>query len=283
MKNKKPPEGGSFIAKILDIEYSVWNASICYALSMVRKEKIPSGKRSKAERSKQIEEERYGGIQVSNGPLEAHRYSEYKRTEGSVGSEYIDYYAKTHEAGQLSAWEDTFVISNVDERDKVSWEFSRCIGFVAVGRDKVTHKNTAFMSHQSPSSFHKSSDIEHDRYEKRREQFKQDFTGRLQEFIERVDRDSIDMVVFGGARGDELSDHHHTLMKSLADLAESISGVHAREIDIPNRPPIDGGGSSWDPERDIEVHDAYFDTSKRRLYVGKYSKIIPKFAGDGRT
>lgn len=249
---------------------------------MAKREGGPKAKKEGARSREKKDAERFGQIQVSNGPRRAHEKSEYMRPSNlqrRVDSEDANYFAEKHGPDQLSWRPDSYVMSSVDSRDKTSDGFDRCLGLVAVGRDKETGNNIAFLSHQSPPCFYKHPRGDIVNYTERRKVFKESLTKRLDELKGRAEEGSIDMIVFGGVESDAQSGDYRDQAEALAKLAEEVGGIQARIVDIPNRRAVDPNPEStgFFAKLDVQTTNAYFDTPKRRLYVGKYEHEVQKY------
>jgi len=106
--------------------------------------------------------------------------------------EVIDYDAKPSDGrniGAKTAGYQTYVISSVSDRDKITRYLYDCTSVFAVGREKKTGKNISFLSHQDPKKFLK------ERYQ---EQFTNDLTNSLEELKGRCVKGTIDVVISGG-------------------------------------------------------------------------------------
>jgi hypothetical protein len=84
----------------------------------------------------------------------------------------------------------TYVISPLDSLDKFSGKFVNCVGIVAVGCDKETHKNISFSSHQNPEEFLKVKSVIG--------KFETDIRDKLLELKRRSESGAVDIVIVGG-------------------------------------------------------------------------------------
>lgn len=149
-----------------------------------------------------------------------------------------------------NAGENTYVISPIDERSKLSGGYKNCTGVVVVGRSRDGGKELSFMSHEDPKNFlqnHKKS-------------FIADLTKQLEEIKKAAEDETIDAVVFGGNYGDwgENSEYKKDYKDSVALLSETIEKELGFSPVVLTGPNIVGGDTG-----------AYFDTAKRRLYILK--------------
>ena len=106
--------------------------------------------------------------------------------------EVIDYDAKPSDGKNISAKTagyQTYVISLISGRDKITRYLYDCTSVFAVGREKKTGKNISFLSHQDPKKFLK------ERYQK---QFTKDLSESLEELKNRCVKRTVDIVISGG-------------------------------------------------------------------------------------
>lgn len=143
----------------------------------------------------------------------------------------------------------TYVISAIDERNKMSSKFLNCTGIVAVAVDKLTGKNISFISHQDPDKFlsdHKKS-------------FRRDLVLNLRELIARAEPQTVDIVVFGGNFIDGyLSEYEKDYEDSIRLISKVIQSEAGFEPLVITGPKITSGGDA-----------VYFDTEKRRLFIAR--------------
>ncbi|MCX6739141.1 MAG: hypothetical protein NT098_03785 [Candidatus Parcubacteria bacterium] len=133
-------------------------------------------------------------------------FSDFEKTEPSLckillspsfdheksDTENVDYYAKPTEWKNINAktaGTETYVISSVSSRDKLTRYLYDCTSVFAVGREKKTRKNISFLSHQDPTKFLR---------ERYREQFTNNLTDSLTELKSLCVRGTIDVVISGG-------------------------------------------------------------------------------------
>ena len=107
-------------------------------------------------------------------------------------AENVDFYAKPAEWKNINAKTadpETYVISSVSSRDKLTRYLYDCTSVFAVGREKKTKKNISFLSHQDPTKFLR---------ERYREQFTNDLSDSFAELKNRCVKGTIDAVISGG-------------------------------------------------------------------------------------
>ncbi|PIR68216.1 hypothetical protein COU49_02640 [Candidatus Nomurabacteria bacterium CG10_big_fil_rev_8_21_14_0_10_35_16] len=156
----------------------------------------------------------------------------------------VDYYASTkiyRENNMKNAGTYTYVVSAIDGTDKFSHEYLNCTGIVIVGTNKQGEE-ISFMTHQEPSII----------LVKKRNNFTTDLRDRLREFIEKVEKGSIDAVMFGGNRRRASIDFQ--------DSIELVTEILKQELGF--EPTIMTGPNLSGTQTDI-----FFDTKNRRLYI----------------
>ncbi len=143
-------------------------------------------------------------------------------------------------SGLLNAGEYTYVISKIDDTNKISKAYGGCTGVVASGLDNDTGHYISFLTHQDYADL-KEEEIK---------LFTGHFEQRLRELKEKSVPGSIDAVVFGG---DGNYDKTYTsTIKSLSD--EIKKNIELDPVII--SPKING------------VYDnVYFDNNSRRLFL----------------
>jgi hypothetical protein len=160
---------------------------------------------------------------------------------------------------------ESYVISPVDSKDKLSAKFKNCTGVIVSGKDKNSEEFISFLSHQSPEYF-LSDDPEF-------EMFLSDLKEKAIEMKNRCIEGTVDAVILGGnyAVGDEKVDQWNDAQKnktfredyfeSIQLLVDEMSGILGFE------PPIITG-----PQISLEhgdEEDVYYDNKEKRLYIVK--------------
>lgn len=150
--------------------------------------------------------------------------------------------------------EETYLISPIDKRNKLSSEYRNCTGLVAVGIAKKDGQNISFLTHQYPIRFLHDS----------RRAFKHDLSEQLTRLKELSEEKTIDVVIyggnyftdnynFGGYSAAEFVKDYKESIKLLSDVVKKRFGFRPVVITGPNKA---GGGQN-----------VFFDTENRRLYV----------------
>ena len=177
--------------------------------------------------------------------------------------ENVDWYAEPSvlkSKGFLNAGKDTYVISTIGDANKFSERFSRCLGLVAVGKDKVTGKNISFLSHQDPLKI----------LSKNKDEFIKDLEQRLVELKSKCEPGTIDSVIIGGTyyQSDDFNDVENRYVSSIKLLGEEV------KINLGFEPNIINGPKTSNYE---ELDRIFYDNTNRRLYF-----VRPKINTDTR-
>lgn len=152
----------------------------------------------------------------------------------------------------LNGGTETYVISPVDEKDKISRGFFDCTGLVVVGIDKTTGKKISFLSHQDPKKFlfdTKDSFIKH-------------LAERLSEIRERSIPGTIDAVIIGGNYLPNSSYRGLTFTEAYLESVKLISTEFKRVLGF--EPAIVNG-----PKVTSYADDVFFDNENKRLYFAR--------------
>jgi len=174
----------------------------------------------------------------------------------------IDYGANTYEMEKeniANSGQGTYLISPIDERNKLSLEYRNCTGLAAVGTSRESGKNISFLTHQYPQEFLQDS----------RRAFVRDLSERLKLLKELSEEGSIDVVIYGGnyftrddgygeydAAGRSIVEYAKDYKKSINLLSEIIKEQFGF------RPVVITG-----PNRISNNQNVFFDTEHRQLHV----------------
>ncbi len=148
----------------------------------------------------------------------------------------------------------TYLISESDSKNKYSQNYDHCTGVILVGT-ALDGKEICLMSHQNPDNF----------LEKKKEEFTDDLLLSIDEFIKKVEKNSIDSVIFGGNRGGNV---YLNSIKLLASILQSKLGFEPTVMTGPNDILNNSKRSST---------DIFFDTQKRLLYIIRSAQDNSKF------
>jgi hypothetical protein len=142
----------------------------------------------------------------------------------------------------------SYVISTIDDSNKLSKGFYNCTGVVVTGIDKMTGENISFVSHQYPGVFLDENGGKN--------VFVNDLKSRIQELKSRVVDGTIDAVVIGGNYLFHNEEDKERYRKSIQLLAKEFSDVLGFE-------PVAMTG----PKTDFGKDDIFYDNKNRRLYI----------------
>jgi len=159
-----------------------------------------------------------------------------------------------------NAGKRTYVISSCDDRNKFSEGYYNCTGIIIAGKDK-NGKEISFMSHQDPVKF----------LGKVKDKFTEDLSERTEEILKKVNKDSIDAIIFGG-KGD-FEDPFSGIIKEFdknfdvspikgnyEDSIKFISNILKEKLGF--EPTVMTG-----PNMLSGPSNFYLDTQKRHLYI----------------
>ena len=164
----------------------------------------------------------------------------------------VDYYGDPQKLKELkfkNAGSYSYVISPVDNKDKISHEYYNCTGVIVTGHDKNTDQDISFLSHQDPGYFITSD---------HRDNFSEDLIHRLNEIKERCIEGTIDAVIIGGNYLPEEPDYQKNYTKSIKLLSDKISQV------LGFVPAIVIG-----PKNTPGPDNVLYENKKRRLYMAR--------------
>lgn len=196
-----------------------------------------------------------GPIIASIGPSESHAGSDVESFD-PVGLEQVDYYEDPKwmsRRNQKNAGRESYVITDVGPSNKTSYGYRNCTGLAVVGVDTETGENISILTHQDPSSFLVRDEL----------LFEEHLKDSLEKFALRVDKETIDAVLFGGnyfvdqrtntGTGGTFADDYRSSVETLRRIVTDTIGM---EPHVVIGPQTQGG--------DIKVT---LDTKKRRLYM----------------
>lgn len=118
---------------------------------------------------------------------------------------------------------ETYVISPITEQSLFSDKYLNCTGMVGIGRDKVSGKEIAFISHQDPDYFfHKGS--------KETEKFSNDLKLTVCQLIDRSEEGTVEVILFGGNDetedpGSKKSKDYKESIEMLTEIVQSSTGL----------------------------------------------------------
>ena len=136
---------------------------------------------------------------------------------------WLDFQSGDDVEGIKSAGIETYVISPITERDLFSDKYLNCTGMVGIGRDKVSGKEIAFISHQDSEYFlHKGSE--------ETEKFSSDLKLTVCELLTRSVEGTVEVVLFGG--NDEPADQESKKSKDYKKSIEMLTEIVQRSTGL---------------------------------------------------
>ncbi|MCX6795562.1 MAG: hypothetical protein NT165_02455 [Candidatus Falkowbacteria bacterium] len=148
--------------------------------------------------------------------------------------------AEVHlENNMKNAGQGSYIISEGNEKDKFSLGYGDCLGFAMVGKD-AEGKEISLMSHKKPENA----------FGPKKEEFENDLSERINDFLSKVDKDTVDAVIFGGHRG---GNKYKESIKTMGAILQERIGFEPTVMTGPNLA--------------LSMTDAYLDTKNRRLYI----------------
>ncbi len=153
----------------------------------------------------------------------------------------------------------TYVVSDINNKDKFSQEFKDCTGLVVAGRDKKTGENISFLTHQDPHYF--LNGIEN------KNKLREDLRERIRALKERCEEGTLDARIFGGNYfGEDKMEYRENYLNSIKFLSSETSSALGFEPVVVVGPKNIGGQD-----------DVFYDNEHRRLY------IVRPVVGDATT
>lgn len=166
---------------------------------------------------------------------------------------WLDFQSGDDAEGVKSAGVETYVISPVSEKNLFSDKYLNCTGTVGIGRDKVSGKEIAFISHQDPDFFLKKGT-------EGREKFIADLKATLDDLVNRSEENTVEVVIFGG--NDDPSDD---LSKKSVDYKESVDTLTEIIRDSIGREPTMLG----EPNHGDGAIDVTVLTQQRKIVIDR--------------
>ena len=166
---------------------------------------------------------------------------------------WLDFQSGDDAEGIRSAGVETYAISPVTEQNLFSDKYLNCTGVVGIGRDKVSGKEIAFISHQDPEYFLNKGSEEMER-------FSNDLKLTLSDLVTKSEEGTIEVVLFGGnddpiGLESKKSIDYKKSIGMLTELVQSSVGIAPTVLSEANH---EGGAV------DVTVL-----TQERKVFVGK--------------
>jgi hypothetical protein len=158
----------------------------------------------------------------------------------NYNADNISFYTENN---MLNGGFGTYVISDVNSKDKCTTGLFDCTSLLIVGEDSETGKNISIPSHQNPKKIFKPEVFD---------LFKKHLSESLQRIFEKSKRGSIDAVIVGG-----------NTLKKYKDFIRSVKLIDEICQNTLHLEPVVATG----PKEDKGWTNAYFENEKRRLYI----------------
>jgi hypothetical protein len=165
----------------------------------------------------------------------------------------VDYYADPRDLESKefkNAGKGSYVISNIDSKNKLSISYVNCTGVIVSGQDKLTGENISFLSHQDPWSFVRDQE--------KQDKFKEDLKQRLEEMKGRCAEGTVDARIVGGNYRDNDPKTKEDYLKSIQLLSSEVNSVLDFDPTVITGPKRVGGEDN-----------VFFDNDNKRLYISR--------------
>ena len=197
------------------------------------------------------------------------------RNETVPGVEDLFFAANPRELSEksiLNGGDMTYLISQIDNKDKFSMGYFNCTGLIVIGRDKVNHENISFMSHEDPDRFLKD----------KKDQFLQDLSTRLDDLKAQCEEGTIDAVIIGGnymkdrtTLSSDESGLSVQVESSMADYVKSINLLNEVVVHKLGFQPFVPIG----PKTTDGCDSIFLDNKNRRVFIGRSETDMPVHPG----
>lgn len=169
----------------------------------------------------------------------------------------IDYYSSIDDLdrkGFSNAGNKTYVISSVDDMNKMSTSFFNCTGLIICGIDKHSGKNISFVAHQDPTRFLFES----------KEKYIEDLNKKLDEIKRRCEDRTFDAVIVGGNYLFEKR-YQENYLNSIELISKEVQSKLGFE------PVVVGGPKTWTGNGRGDA--IFYSNDKRRLYFMREEEV----------
>ncbi len=185
-----------------------------------------------------------------------HNKNNYENSTFVGNDEYINTFQDVDYSGSndyyklnkmLNGGWETYVISDMNSKNKFTKGLYDCTGFIIVGEDKDTNQNISILSHQDPKEFLNPALIN---------SFSSHLIESLRKILARSKKGSIDAIIYGGNKFDNFGQNRDNYEKSIKLVSEIINS------ELGFKPNVTTG-----PKEDVGSSDIYFDNKNRRAYL----------------
>jgi hypothetical protein len=168
---------------------------------------------------------------------------ENKLDNVDFNAEDISFYSENN---MLNGGIGTYVISDINSKNKASRGFFDCTGLVLVGEDKNTNKNISILTHQDPKKILNSELTD---------SFKHHLLENIQKLLEKSKKGSIDAIIIGG----NSLFNYQNFIKSIKFINEICHSKLNFEPTVITGPKEYGSNKNYT--------NIYFDNENRNLHL----------------
>lgn len=168
--------------------------------------------------------------------------------------EYINFHGEPEVLAEnkiTHAGRRTYVISDVNERDKYSDGYWNCTGIAVIGIDKKTQKEVSFLSHQAPTVISKIN----------KNSFENDLSKSIELMLQRCEDGTVDVVMFGGRYVVSNPEFFKKTMAEYIVATKTVKNICFKKLGF--EPLVIAGPDM----RGYPSTSVYLDTQERRLYL----------------
>ncbi len=161
----------------------------------------------------------------------------------------VDFYGSMAEFRDLNITNQglgTYVISECDENDKYSEKYYDCTGIIIAGKSSISDQQVSLLSHQNPEIFLGNY----------RDQFSEDIEDHCRYIRRSVDKNTLDIVIFGGQQDYYNPEEAKIYKQSITFLSTLLKKELGIKPTILTGPKVQDGFTS-----------VYYNTKQRHIYL----------------
>lgn len=162
---------------------------------------------------------------------------------------------KKNKKVEIVDYKDTYAISPLNGKDKVSTDYVMCTGVAGVGKDKWTDENISFLSHQFPGIFLPGESLH--------KKFVTDLRARLEELKESCIPGSVDVVILGGEYNKGFARFENRYTDSVNLLKSEVSNIFGFDPVVITGPKLPSNSLIGNTEFVL------LDTAHRHLFISR--------------
>lgn len=185
--------------------------------------------------------------------IEENKNNFAKKVEECLRSYNVSYENPNKFSWDLTAWENTYTISSINDLNKYSSDYYDCTWIICTWISRLTGERISFLSHQDPIQIL-------DFYKK---EFVFAFTKRLKEMVQLAYFDSIDIWIFAWTiqNCDIYESNYLEMVKLISQIVKKILAKNVEIIIWPNYPD--------EKSLKSEASSFYFDNDKNVIFAYK--------------